>query len=141
MSPNYYLQFVKLREVISFEMSTAIPSTNPESSTTSAGIGGSEMSQATTPGASEATAAPGPSNVARSTSSHVSDLRTTKRSKEELRNHGRLFDEDIVKQKYTYRGTKECMQWTLAITQAIPSKFSTVKNDAIEAEQFESIYD
>jgi hypothetical protein len=46
-----------------------------------------------------------------------------------------------VKQKYSSRGTKECMQWVVAVTLGIDSKFSTVKSDAIEAEQFESVYD
>jgi hypothetical protein len=63
-----------------------------------------------------------------------------KRTKDELRNHGGLFNEDVVKQKYCSRGTKECMQWTTTITTGIESKFSTVKSDSEEDEQFKSVY-
>jgi hypothetical protein len=71
----------------------------------------------------------------------VRTVKITKITKNELRNHGGLFDEDIVKRKYSSRGTKECMQWVAAVTLGIDSKFSTVKSDAIEDKQFESVYD
>ena len=87
-----------------------------------------------TPGPSQATGAPVPSNAA-------GTLRTTKRSQSELRDHGGLFDENVVKQKYLTRGTKECMQWIATVTSGIDSKFSTVKSDSVDDEQFESVYD
>jgi hypothetical protein len=64
-----------------------------------------------------------------------------KRSKDELSNHGGLFDQDVVKTKFATRGTKECIQWVTSVTLGIDSKFSTVKSDAVEDEQFESVYD
>ena len=90
-----------------FTMSTPPPSPgatpNPGSGTTSVGLEGS-MSQATIIGTSQATVAPGPSNVARTPSSQVAKstaMHTTKRTKGELQNHGGLFDEFTVKQKYS----------------------------------------
>ena len=104
---------------------------NPGSGASSAGASSGSMSQATvTTGPSSSQAAP----------SHAAE-RIIKRSKDELRNHGGLYSEDIVKDKYTSRGSKECIQWVESVTLGIEAKFSTVKNDAIEAEQFESVYD
>jgi hypothetical protein len=126
-------------------MSTPSPSPrtteSPGGSTPSAGTSGSiGTSQGTgATGTSQATVASGPSNVAGSLVQAV--VRTVKRTKNELHKHGGLFDEDIVKQKYSSRGTKECVQWAPAVTLGIDSKFSTVKSDAIEDEQFKSVYD
>jgi hypothetical protein len=132
-------------------MSTPPPSpgttANPVADPPSVGAGGSQgTSQATgATGTSQGTVPPtGPSTVAGSNPSQGTGtvtMRATKRTKDELRNHGGLFDEDVVKQKYATRGTKECMQWTTTVTTGIESKFSTVKSDAVEDEQFESVYD
>jgi hypothetical protein len=118
---------------------TESPGVSTPSAGTSGSIGTSQGTIAT--GTSQATVASGPSNVARSLVQAA--VRIVNRTKNELRNHGGLFDEDIVKQKYSSRGTKECMQWVLlaAITLGVDSKFSTVKSDAIEDEQFKSDYD
>ena len=125
------------------------PGTNPSpgSYTLSVGAGsGSTPSLGTNPnpgsGASSAGASSGSMSQATVTTgpSHAAE-RIIKRSKDELRNHGGLYNEDIIKDKYTSRGSKECIQWVESVTLGIEAKFSTVKNDAIEAEQFESVYD
>lgn len=117
---------------------TTPPPTQESISNPGAGTSGSQ-------GLSQVTRAPGPSNDAGSPSSQAAGsaslMRTTKRTKDELRDHAGLFDQDVVKSKYKSRGTKECMQWVVSVTQGIESKFSTVKSDAIEDEQFESVYD
>ena len=99
-------------------------------------------SQATVAAPSQATGALDLSKVAGSkTTSHAASvLRLHKRTKDELRDHEGLYDEDVVKDKYLTRGTKECMQWVANVTLGINSKFSTVKNDAVKDEQFESVY-
>jgi hypothetical protein len=116
---------------------TESPGFSTPSAGTSGSIGTSQGTGAT--GTSQATVASGPSNVAGSLVQAA--VRIFKRTNNELRDHGGLFDEDIVKQKYSSRGTKECMQWVAAVTLGIDSNFSIVKSDAIEDEQFKSVYD
>jgi hypothetical protein len=140
-------------------MSASSPEPDPIGSPDSGTQGPSQVTGASGPsqvtgasGPSQATGAPGPSQVTGASgpsqatgapvpSTIAGALRTTKRSQSELRSHGGLFDEDVVKQKYATRGTKECMQWIVAVTSGIDSKFSTVKSDSIDDEQFESVYD
>ena len=114
------------------------PGTNPSpgSYTLSVGAGsGSTPSLGTNPN-------PGSGASSAGASSGTTTARMTKRTKDEIRKHASLFDEDIVKTKYADRGSKETLSWVSAVTTwSLESKFSMVKNDALEAEQLESVYD
>jgi hypothetical protein len=112
-------------------------STTAPAQTATTGSTTAPVQTTTTAGSTPTTAGsiPTPVLTLASTSIH-----TTARTPFELQTSTSLYTTDIIKHKYNVRGTKESMQWVDTVTKGMESKLSMVKNDAIEVDQLESVY-